>query len=272
MALMPTTKDSRLDLIRAVLADAALAFVATVVIDLIIASLAAAGIITMVLAYVLLGLAWLVATIGTFLVLWPVAHRHRVIFSCFLACMLATVGWYETKHYVEPPSAKDIAQEVSKLIGPLPEVAQKTVKPESEPKIDGPLISTVGKTYFRCPLPPVPTDRTREQILSDMKERIQAARDTFGVSLQVNDLPNGRQIIMEPITEEAKFLMSGARRWTLEVRKSGPDLLITSILDFVEPLSMLGKLRVDPKSDQTMLEHRYIEEMLHIPSGKCQML
>jgi hypothetical protein len=268
---MPTTKDSRLDLIRAVLADAALAFVATVAIGLIIASLASAGIITMTLAYVLLGLAWLVATIGTFLVPWPIAHRHRVIFSCSLACMLAAVGWYETKHYVEPPSAKDIAQEVSKLIARLPEPPQTTVNP-TEPKIDGPLLSTIGKTYFRCPLPPVPTDRTREQILSDVKERIQAARDTFGVSMRVNDLSNGRQIIMEPITDEAKSQMTGATRWTLEMRKSGPDLLVSSILEFAEPLSMLGKLRMDPKSPQTMLEHRYIEAMLHIPSGKCQML
>jgi hypothetical protein len=270
MALMSTTKVSKLDLIRAVLADAALAFIATVVIGLVVASLAAAGVITMNLAYVLLGLAWLVAAIGTFLVPWPIAHRHRAIFSCFLACMLVIVGWYETKHYVEPPSAKDIAHEVSKLIMPLPRTNQAAVVPE--PKIDGPLISTIGKTFFRCPLPPVPTDRTREQILSDVKERIQAARETFGVSMRVNELSNGRQIIMEPITDEAKLQMSGATRWTLEMRKSGPDLLITSILDFAEPLSILGKLRVDPKSDQTMLEHRYIEEMLHIPSGKCQML
>ena len=269
---MPTTKDSKLELIRAVLADAALAFVATMVIGLVIASLAAAGIITISLAYVLLGLAWLVAVIGTFLVPWPIAHRHRVIFSCFLACMLAVVGWYETKHYVEPPSARDIAQEVSKLIAPLPQIAQTMTKSDAEPRIDGPLISTIGKTFFRCPLPPVPTDRTREQILSDMKERIQAARETFGVALRVNELSNGRQIIMEPITDEAKSQMSGATRWILEMRKSGPDLLITSILELPESLGMLGKLRMDPKSAQTTLEHRYIEEMFHLPSGQCQML
>jgi hypothetical protein len=29
---------------------------------------------------------------------------------------------------------------------------------------------------------------------------------------------------------------------------------------------------LDPKSDQAMLEHRYIEEMLHVPSGRCQIL
>jgi hypothetical protein len=272
MAVMPTIKDSRLDLIRAVLADAALAFIATAVIGLVIASLAAAGVITMNLAYILLGLAWLVAVIGTFLVPWSIARRHQLIFSSFLAVMLAGVGWYETKHYVEPPSARDIAQEVSKLIAPLPQTSQTITKSDAELRIDGPLLSTIGKTFFRCPLPPVPTDRTREQIFSDMKERIQSARETFGVSLKVNDLSNGRQIIMEPLTDEAKAQMSGAIRWTLEMRKSGPDLLITSILDFVEPLSVLGKLRVDPKSDQTKVEHRYIEEMLHIPSGQCQML
>ena len=29
--------------------------------------------------------------------------------------------------------------------------------------------------------------------------------------------------------------------------------------------------RFEPK-DQAMLEHRYIEEMLQVPSGRCQML
>jgi hypothetical protein len=155
---------------------------------------------------------------------------------------------------------------------PAPQTSQTIIKSDAEPRIDGPLISTIGRTFFRCPLPPVPTDRTREQILSDMKERIQAARETFGVSLKVNELSNGRQIIMEPITDDAKLQMSGATRWTFEMRKSGPDLLITSILDFAEPLGILGKLRMDPKSAQTMLEHRYIEEMFHLPSGQCQML
>jgi hypothetical protein len=269
---MPTTKDSWMDIIRAVLADAALAFITTVAIGLIIASVAAAGIITISLAYVLLGLAWLVALGGTFLVPWKVARRHRTIFAFFLAIMLASVGWFETVHYIEPPSAKDIAQEVSKLIAPLPQTPQTITKSDAEPRIDGPLLSTIGKTFFRCPLPPVPTDRTREQILSDMKERIQAARETFGVTLKVNELSNGRQIIMEPITDEAKVQMSGATRWILEMRKSGPDLLITSILELPESLSMLGKLRMDPKSAQTMLEHKYIEEMFHLPSGQCQML
>ena len=202
---MPTTNDSRMDFIRAVLADAALAFIATVVIGLIIASLAAAGIITMPLAYILLGLAWLVALGGTFLVPLKVAHRHRAIFASFLAVMLAGVGWFETVHYTEPPSAKEIAQEVSKLIAPLPLAPQTTATPsQPEPKIDGPLISTIGKTFFRCPLPLMPTDRTAEQISSDLKERIQAARDAFGVSMQVSELENGRKLTMEPITQEAK--------------------------------------------------------------------
>jgi hypothetical protein len=47
----PSASDSKLHMIRAVFADAAVAFVATVVIGLVVASLAAAGIITMSLAY-----------------------------------------------------------------------------------------------------------------------------------------------------------------------------------------------------------------------------
>jgi hypothetical protein len=64
----PDSIQSRLLFIREVCADAALALFATVVVGLVFASLAAAGIITMSLAYFLLGLAWVVAVGGSFLV------------------------------------------------------------------------------------------------------------------------------------------------------------------------------------------------------------
>lgn len=132
---MSPTNDSRTDFIRAVLADAALAFVAAAVIGLVIASLAAAGIITMRLAYVLLGLAWLVALGGTFLVPWGVAHRHRTIFASLLAIMLAGVGWFEAANYTEPPSAKEIAREIAKLNFPPPakHEPETTVKVKEKP-------------------------------------------------------------------------------------------------------------------------------------------
>ena len=78
---------------------------------------------------------------------------------------------------------------------------------------------------------------------------------------------------MVPIAEEAKLKLWGMQRWTLEMRKSGLDLLVTSIIELPGPFSKIFRLMpVDPKSDQTLAEHRYIEEMLNIPAGKCHML
>jgi hypothetical protein len=268
---MSPTENSQTDVVRALLADAAVAFLGTVVVGLIIASLAAAGIITLSLAYILLGLAWLVGFGGTFFVPWQMAHHRRAIFVALLAVMLAGVGWYETRYFTEPLSAKDVAQEVSKLLATSSKVETKSVP--AWPNIDVPLISTIGKTHFRCPLPPVPTDRTREQIQSEMKEKIQAARGAFGVSIEVSEIENGRKIVMKPLTEEAKSKMWGATSWTLEWRKSGPDLLITSITDLPEPIGSLTKVMpAGQNPDQVAIETAYIEGEFHIPRGKCHML
>jgi hypothetical protein len=136
-----------------------------------------------------------------------------------------------------------------------------------------PLLSTSGKTFFRCPLPPVPTDRTLKQIDSDLEERMDAARDVFGVFLEVSEIRNGRKIVMTPATPEGQQRMAGATKWTFEMRKSGPELLVTSIVDLPEPLgSLLKIIPIDPKSDQVALGNKWIEDLLHIPSGQCRML
>lgn len=111
------SSQSILQFARAVCADAALALIASVVAALVIASLAAAGIITMSLSYFLLGLSWIVAVGGSFLVPWPLQHKHRAIFAVFLAAMLILIGWFETEHYEQPMSAKEIVHEIIKSIG-----------------------------------------------------------------------------------------------------------------------------------------------------------
>src|SRR5262249_26617114 len=112
----PIAPQSRVDFIRAVFADAALALFLSTVIGLIIASLAAAGLITMGLALVLLGLAWVVAVVGSFFLPWSIAHKHRAIFASLFAVMLTAIGWYEAAHYEKPLSANDVAQEVVRAL------------------------------------------------------------------------------------------------------------------------------------------------------------
>jgi hypothetical protein len=123
----PESGRPKLQFIRAVFADAALALVATVVIGLVIASLAAAGIITMNLAYVLLILAWIAAVGGSFLAPWPFPHKHRAIFAFLSALILAAIGWYEATHYEKPLSAKEIAEEVVKVV-------VRPISPPSQPR------------------------------------------------------------------------------------------------------------------------------------------
>src|SRR5207245_275572 len=123
---------------------------------LIIASLAAAGIITMSLAYVLLGLAWVVAVGGSFFVAWSVQHKHRGIVAGFLAVMLIGVGWYETAHYEKAPAAKEIAEEIAKLIAGVPPVSLPLAH---IPEIYSvPIKSTWGNMIFACLSPPPPDD------------------------------------------------------------------------------------------------------------------
>ena len=107
---------TKLQFLRAVFADAAVALFATFVFGCIIASLAAAGTITMGLAYGLLISGWIIAIGGSFFCPRPISNTHRAIFGVLLALMLALVGWYEARHYEPPPSAKDIASEIAKAL------------------------------------------------------------------------------------------------------------------------------------------------------------
>ena len=279
-----TTADSKLQVIRAVCADAALALVIAVGVTLVIASLAAAGIITMSLAYMLLILAWAVSVGGSFLVPWEFQHKHRAIFAVLLGFMLIGVGWYETEHYEKPPNAKDVADEVAKLLAPPPHKADRldgtssTSKTNAIPHLSAvseyvPLQSKLGKMIFRCLRIDNHDNRTIEQIQNDVKERIVAARGTFGVAITINEILGGRQIIMTPATNEGLTRMAGVIKWTLEIRKSGPEALITSIIDYPEPLGSLSKqMPVDPTAPHSIAGHVDIEKLIGNPENTCQLI
>jgi hypothetical protein len=98
--------------IRAVLGDAAAAFLVATVIAFVIASLAAAGIIIMGLALTFLILAWAVAVGGSFVLPWQIQYKHRALFGVLLAVMLGVVGSYEVEHYEKPLSKKEISDTI----------------------------------------------------------------------------------------------------------------------------------------------------------------
>lgn len=93
--------------------DAALAFIATVVIALILASLSAAGLITMSLSIILLVCAWLACIAGTFLPILNLGWRHRIIFSSLLGMALAVIGLVEFHYYERPATAIDFTRAIA---------------------------------------------------------------------------------------------------------------------------------------------------------------
>lgn len=186
----PTAPVQALSLIRAVCADPALALIIALVAGLVIASLAAAGINTMNLAYALLGLAWIIAVGGSFLVPWPFQHKHRAIFAALLGIMLIIIGLYETEHYEKPPTAADIAQEVAKRIplqppqnpeAPLNEPA--SIKPSTPTP---PTYSTIAKAIYSCALldekNPRSIKNSKGRFRTDMQVEAQAVNFTVAVT------------------------------------------------------------------------------------------
>jgi hypothetical protein len=277
---------ARLELLRAVLADAALAFVATVVVGLVIASLAAAGIITMPLAYILLGLAWLVAVAGTFLVPWKIEHRHRVIFASFLVFMLAGVGWYETAHYSEPPSAKDIAQEVSKLITssspnkPAPAMPANPATGNSPVPDYSPnrvLQSSEGKLLFSCAIPPPENSASFPRQYNDYKSGMGALGEALDIKMSTSIINNGVRLDIEAISQEGKeriWRSTGTliTKIAIEVRRVGQNEIVSLTAERPPfPQSMLLMMPIQPSKDDIEKNERGIEKIIGAPSGVCHI-
>jgi hypothetical protein len=149
----------------------------------------------------------------------------------------------------------------------------------SLPFPDLPLQSTEGKMFFRCLGDSSIPSRTLEQVKEDLSERIAAANDTFGISIEVSEINGGRKLTVKPNTPEGQMHMRGVKQFTLEIRKSGtiekvgPEFLITYTIELPEPLGSLSRLMpIDPKSDQIALSDKYVEDMLGLPGGKCRMI
>jgi hypothetical protein len=134
--------------------------------------------------------------------------------------------------------------------------------------------STMAKFIFRCTrVPNAVSGHALEEIRADIKERIQAAQGTFGIAIDVSDIPGGRKIEITPTSAEGQMRMEGVTRWTMEMRRSGSEILVTSMFDVPDPMGALFKLmRVDPTSEQAKTEHEQIEQMLGVPKGTCQLI
>jgi hypothetical protein len=272
----------RLAFIRELCTDAALALIVTIVIGLIIASLAAAGIITMSLAYILLGLAWLIAAAGTFLIPWTVTPKNRIIFSGILAGMLTAVGWYETAHYEKPPSAQDIALELSKIINPQkpPTLPPATSNSAPAPAPNGILQSTEAKGILRCDISLPPTEDTIGFLnqLEIYKNQMEGLGDALGINISVTTIRDGLRVAFDANTDEGKERIWRATgttvtKWNFELRRVGQSILVTFTAD--RPGLSESYLRtLPPQGDKESFERfeRAVERMFGFPANTCHVV
>jgi hypothetical protein len=107
--------------------------VVALVFGAVIGSLSASGIITMTLAWWLLGTAWLIGTGASFYFdhLWCIRIKHRVIWGIMFGCLLFVIGKLEEAH--QPQSSSEPA---STLLPPRP-----SPMPPAGPKSTLPYIS-----------------------------------------------------------------------------------------------------------------------------------
>jgi hypothetical protein len=106
---------------RRVLADAAGAFVITLLVGFVLASLSAAGVVTMTLATIFLALAWLVGIWFTFLIkpIVEMSLLHKSIFAGVLAIGLIVVWCYELSRQAKASSDElHVAQTNQTIIAP----------------------------------------------------------------------------------------------------------------------------------------------------------
>ena len=95
--------------IKEALADAGFALLGTIVVACLLGSLAAAGVITMTLALLLLGAAWLSGVGATFVLPHPPTPRNKIIFGALFGVMLSLIGWYEATNFEKPITLKEIS-------------------------------------------------------------------------------------------------------------------------------------------------------------------
>ncbi len=175
--------------------------------------------------------------------------RIRAIVGILLLfAMFAAGGWYVTTIPTPPPK-----------------------QPQS---FDGAnLQSRAAKYIFSCPVPPDTDKRSREEILAEIKAIALARGETFGVSIEIFEIPQGIQLEITPKTQEAVIRMAGVSKVVFEIRRAGAELLVVALMELPEPLGLVGRLMpIDPASEPSMKWKNMVERMVGAPKGKCAIL
>lgn len=275
----PQKTPPKRQLVQMLAAEAAVALVAPIVIGFVIASLAAAGIITMVLAIALLCLAWLVAVGGTFVLPWEMPPRHRWAFAGVLALILGGIGYYETIHYEKPPTAKEIAEEVGRMIATAPSLKTPASSPPSEAPLDQSLSDHLQSKMTRiihvCRAPsddkPNPTP---DEIAKLNKQYSDLVSGTFELDVEAKGIPNGYSYSFTSRAPNTRFpgFVSGV---TFELRRYKEDIYVVTIPSLPEPISKLFSIlsfEIPPNDPGIKPLTSIVERLLGVSAGSCRMI
>jgi hypothetical protein len=193
-------------------------------------------------------------------------------------------------HFAAGTSAKDIAEEVSKLIADSGRNSRTPVMP-ANPANPGPPASPVspapspntimqsseGKALFICAVPPPPDAFQFFQKYQEYKSGVEAMGEVLDIKMSTSIINNGVRLTIEAISDEGKesmWRMTGifAPKMTIEVRRVGQNEIVSFTVDRPGiPQSMLLNIPLRGSKDDIQKFERAVEQIVGAPPGVCHV-
>ncbi|KWV50476.1 hypothetical protein AS156_14210 [Bradyrhizobium macuxiense] len=135
------------------------------------------------------------------------------------------------------------------------------------------LVSTVGKSFFKCTRPKTPDTRDLKRARAEAKQNMRAIGEKLGLSVDLRDIANGVSLEVVPLNDEGKLRMSAAEKYVIEVRSTGPDLLVYARMQLISVMGVIADLiPVDPNSEPVLAEAKMIEQLVGAAPGACRLM
>jgi hypothetical protein len=180
--------------------------------------------------------------------IWPPGDKVRRVIGIAILCVIFGGGYVLSRVY---PGA-----------APAP----------PPPMAGADLQSRANKFIFACPKPPRTDQRSRDEIMAELRNNVKALGDTFGVEITIDDIPQGFRMNVAPASPESAIKLGGMASH-FEFRGVGQQILIATLIDFPFPLSLVASLMpIDPKSEQSLKLRKNVETMVGARQGACQFL
>jgi hypothetical protein len=206
--------------------------------------------------------------------------------SLIVAVLAIGVATYFQRLTASPPSAKEIAEEVSKLIEKLPHNSQAQApavpanpNPPSVPEYSPNRImqSSEGKALLTCAIrPPADAFEFFHQY-QDYKSGVEAMGEVLDIRMSTSIINNGVRLTIEAISDEAKarmwrFTGTLTPKMTIEVRRVGQNEIVSFTADRPGiPQSMLLNMPLRGTKEEIAKLERSVEQIVGAPAGVCHL-